>query len=963
MLRSFLAYLFFSLVLVFVVIGGTQFFAKEKNSSYSPAVAYAALSGIQIPFVVEDSHFTAKTPIGIVTALPGQISYSLKTGTSTEPVAINENLPPTAFPTEGVTSPTVVNIFKGNDSKTWQKKLPTVQNVVYKNLWPGVELSLNAHGNSVEKIFTVVPHADPASITFSVEGATPILFPDGTLHLHAEKTDALFSKPVAYQMINGVKHEVSVEYEVKGVSYGFILGAYNKDYLLTIDPLLAGTYFGTTGSDGDGQVVVTRDTNTEDLYVALLTEGIDAPTMVGAYQETSGGGLDILIARFSSDLTMLKSATYLGGTDSDEPYSIQTDGSYIYVGGSTLSDDFPGTAGQYQTDIAGDSDAYISKLSLDLSTLIASTYLGGSTSDQITSMAISGSKLYVAGVTASGDFPIIDGAFQEEYTNGSGQYNSFISRFALGNLAALEASTYLGGSEGASDGGSGIFDPAIAVGSSGVYVAGTVQNSDFPTTVGAYQTTHGPTSPGLFVSKLSFDLTSLPASTFLGSNDSSDSETFGGIALDSSDRPYVTGYASGGGLATAGAYQIAFGGGEDLFVARLSSDLSALQALTYLGGSGNEEALVSPIIASDGVYFAGYTNSDDFPVSVGAFQVTNPDAKGLAFVSKLSLNLNSLLGSTYLGGSDPDSDDQYPIGITADSDNNIYVVGFTNADDFPTTEDAYDTAANDDHLGDAFIAYMSCDLTGGAACSGVAVPTVAATTASSIFTAGATFSSSLTATGGTNATSRGFVYGFTSEYGSTAVTTGSYGVGAFSADVTGLICGKTYHMASVATNSAGTSYGSDATFMTSPCGGGSFIGSVNGGGFGLSGLPKPRLQIVYPDGHVEYLDEQEKSQSSGSLTTVAQMPSTQNTSVAAQYSFPQNRKVGDIGADIFLLQTFLNNHGFSLGETGPGSLGNETNKFGARTYVALMQFQKYYDIPATGYFGPLTRAFMKSLKK
>lgn len=134
-------------------------------------------------------------------------------------------------------------------------------------------------------------------------------------------------------------------------------------------------------------------------------------------------------------------------------------------------------------------------------------------------------------------------------------------------------------------------------------------------------------------------------------------------------------------------------------------------------------------------------------------------------------------------------------------------------------------------------------------------PTVSTSAASSLSTTGATLNGSLDDTGGDNATTEGFQYGKTTSYGSTASETGSFSTGSFSSSIASLTCHTTYHVRSFATNSAGTSYGSDATFTTSGCPGNGAPGSIGGGG-GVYVPPEPsRPAIYYPDGTVTYLSQ------------------------------------------------------------------------------------------------------------
>jgi hypothetical protein len=91
---------------------------------------------------------------------------------------------------------------------------------------------------------------------------------------------------------------------------------------------------------------------------------------------------------------------------------------------------------------------------------------------------------------------------------------------------------------------------------------------------------------------------------------------------------------------------------------------------------------------------------------------------------------------------------------------------------------------------------------------------------------------------------------------------------------------------------------------------------------------------------------------------VSEIPQNQNV----QYVFTKNISVNTYSPDIKALQQFLNRNGYIISKTGPGSLGNETNFFGTLTFKALVRFQKSVGLPATGYFGPMTRNIIKNSK-
>ena len=215
-----------------------------------------------------------------------------------------------------------------------------------------------------------------------------------------------------------------------------------------------------------------------------------------------------------------------------------------------------------------------------------------------------------------------------------------------------------------------------------------------------------------------------------------------------------------------------------------------------------------------------------------------------------------------------------------------------------------------------------------------------------------TLNGSIDAVGNDNPTSRGFVYGPETSYGATTTEFGSFGNGSFTAGIVSLVCNTAYHFAAYATNGY-LGYGSDQTFTTSACpvsapsgGSGMIVGSgpLAPSATSFFNYTPPRFQIIQPNGTVSY----------------PAATSTASTTPPVSYAFLRNRQLNDAGPDILLLQKFLNAHGFIIATSGPGSPGQESGFFGKKTYQALQNFQKANNLPATGYFGPLTRALINS---
>ncbi|WP_457643473.1 S-layer homology domain-containing protein [Persephonella sp.] len=233
------------------------------------------------------------------------------------------------------------------------------------DVWKGVNLRIKAYGNNIEKLFCIEPDASVSQIEMRIKGAESIgVTPDGRLKVKTEKGDVYFTKPVAYQIIRSKKRYIKVSYTVKGNGYGFTVGEYDKTKPLVIDPLLASTYLG--GSDIDWANSLALDSS-GNVYVAGKTTSADFPVTAGAYDESFSAG-DAFISKLSQDLSTLIASTYLGGIMDDYATSIALDSSgNVYVTGGTYSTDFPVTAGAYDNTSNGDCDAFVSKLSSDLS--------------------------------------------------------------------------------------------------------------------------------------------------------------------------------------------------------------------------------------------------------------------------------------------------------------------------------------------------------------------------------------------------------------------------------------------------------------------------------------------------------------------------------------------------------------------------------------------------------------------
>ncbi len=383
-------------------------------------------------------------------------------------------------------------------------------------------------------------------------------------------------------------------------------------------------------------------------------------------------------------------STYLGGSNPDYANVIAVGASGIYVAGVTASTDFPGTSGGAQPAYGGDSDVFVALLSPDLKTLIQATYMGGSNSDFAYAIAIGAAGIYVAGPTLSTDFPGTTGGPQPVYAGG--YCDAFVALLSP-DLTDLIQATYLGGSNND-------YAHALAVGPAGVYVAGYTGPDNFPGTAGGAQEDSGGAYDA-FVALFSTDLKTLTQATYLGGF--RDELAFA-LALGPAG-VYVAGETFSYDFpGTVGGAQPAMEANNDVFVALLTTDLKTLTQATFLGAGGFDYAYALAV-GQAGVYVSGYTLSTNFPGTAGGAQPTYGGGYTDTYVALLSPGLTTLTQSTYLGGSDDDRPRGLAIGTSG-----VYVSGYTLSTNFPGTTGGAQPSYGGGNS-DSFVALLSPGLT------------------------------------------------------------------------------------------------------------------------------------------------------------------------------------------------------------------------------------------------------------
>ncbi len=381
--------------------------------------------------------------------------------------------------------------------------------------------------------------------------------------------------------------------------------------------LVYSTYIGGNGSIDEGSAIGVDRFG--DAYVVGGTNSTNFPVTAHAIQATfHGGRADAFATKLNASGSGLVYSTYLGGRGDDWAKGLAIDSEQrLYLTGYSCSPDFP-VANAYQaksgTGLCAKPypgpNAFVTRINAAGTALDYSTYLGGTTGDTATGIAVDSSfSAYVTGGASSPDFPVTSGVFQAVLPSSN---SPFVTKFAPDGRS-LVFSTFVGGSTA---------DSAYAIAVDATdhpYITGVTNSANFPVTSGAFQKTlRGPGDA--FVTKLWKTGGGLIYSTYLGG---SGIEVGNSIAIDGAGEAHVAGFTTSTDFPVHNALQTTFAGGSsDAFVTKLSSTGGSLVYSTYFGGSGGDTANSIRLDSSGNAYVGGNTGSTNFRTTSGAYQRT-----------------------------------------------------------------------------------------------------------------------------------------------------------------------------------------------------------------------------------------------------------------------------------------------------------------------------------------------------
>ena len=607
------------------------------------------------------------------------------------------------------------NYFLGSDPSRWASKVRLFTSVTYRDIYPGIDQQFYSAGNDVKYDFIVRPGSSAENIILEYEGVDHLSIQKGALQMELSVGTVVEQNPYAYQIINGREVQVSCRFVLSGnmVRFRFPKG-YNHSLPLIIDPTLVFSSY--TGSNADNWGFTATYDAFGDLYSGGNVQNFGYPVTPGAYQVSYGGGgfggngfaCDMAIAKFNPTGSALLFATYLGGSDNEQPQSLVVDGSNnLIIFGTTYSSNFPTTGGCYDNSYNGLGDMTISKLSSDGTTLLSSTFVGGSGEDGLNTdpgfsttgplkynysdeargeIIYDGNNNYiVASCSQSLNFPTTAGTLQPGYAGGL--QDGVLFKINSG-LTTMVWSTFIGGS-----GVDAVYDVVIDA-SNDLYIAGGTTSSNLQTTpTSLHPGYNGGVADG-FLQHISNAGNTLLAGTFIGTG-SYDQTYF--VELDNTGNVYTTGQTEGAYPVSPGVYTNANG---KQFIHKMSPDFTSTFYSTVFG-KGSTYPDISPtaflVDTCENVYVAGWGrclsqggaftpgNVTGMPVTANAYQSTTTGCDFYFFV--LNPDAVALAYATFFGGN---FSQEHVDGGTSRFDKNgvIYeavCAGCGGNNDFPTT--------------------------------------------------------------------------------------------------------------------------------------------------------------------------------------------------------------------------------------------------------------------------------------
>jgi len=634
-------------------IFGNYFFENEGQFGESQISFYGYMPGGSIGF--------------------GESKIFLKITNSDQVVTVYFDNTQTVKPIALEQQESTVSYFIGNNGA--HSNIMKCEKIAYYDLWPGIDLFYKITEEGIKYEYHVNVGANFHDIKIRFEGLN---------YQPSVKSDKLVLSIGEFAIIDEglrVFQENDLDIDAKFISenrntYGFDVGKFDTNRKLIIDPLIYSTFIGGSGYEIARSMALDNEGN---VYLVGSTSSAGFPTSATAFNDTFYGPLeDVIVLKLSADGSTLLYSTFIGGNGTDLGYGIEVDDAgCAYITGCTDSNNFP-TVNAYDDTYNGKNaqygDCFILKLSSDGSSLIYSTYFGGSGDDRAIGMAIDyANNVIITGETTSTDL-LMYNAIDDEF---DGDIECFFAKLAADGTTLIFSSYYGEVEQYALD--KGIAIEVLANGD--IYFTGrTFSDNITMTDESTFGSFHGYSD--IFLVKLSED-GSLLYSTYIGGDLA---EIPHSLLVDDANNLYITADTMSLDIPLINAYDDSYNYQTDSYIMKLSMNESTPEILfsTYIGGNGVDYPTDLCLDSEGNVYITGRTESENFPITESAYDNELSSTSDL-FLSVFSPDGSKLLYSTYIGGNSTEW--AFCIGLSNTSE--IVIAGTTRSVDFPT-EAAYD---------------------------------------------------------------------------------------------------------------------------------------------------------------------------------------------------------------------------------------------------------------------------------
>jgi len=498
------------------------------------------------------------------------------------------------------------NYYIGDDSNRWKSRVHSYNSITYEGVWPDINLKYYTNEGFLKYDIVIDKGADPSIIKLLYNGQDHIKLKNNILTIITSVGEIEELSPFAYQEINSKRVIIPCNYRLKKNVLSYELGAYDKNYPITIDPqIIFSTYSGSTGDNWGA--TATYDTLGNGFAGGINFE-TGYPTTIGAYQSNFGGNSDVSITKYNSSGSTRIYSTYYGGNQGELPYSMVVDQwGNLLVTGVTGSSGLPITLGAYDDSFNGGpsfglwgngspmnpylsnypdgADLFLAKFSPDGTQLLGSTFLGGSGND------------------------------------------------------GFNFSTTLNKNYGDVHRGEVIVDQA-----GDVFVIGTTQSNDL-NTVNAWQSSFGGGTQDGCIFKLNPQLTNMMCCSYVGG--SSDDAGYG-MQLSAANEIYICGGSNSSTISGISGLQSTNAGNADGFIMRANTISGNIVAGSFLGTSSYDQAYFVQVDNNGDVIVLGQSQGN-YPIQSNAGSPLYSVPGGMLFFHKLNPNLNQSIWSTTFG--------------------------------------------------------------------------------------------------------------------------------------------------------------------------------------------------------------------------------------------------------------------------------------------------------------------------